>query len=528
MTTCPKCQTQNDADAAFCINCREPLKTRDTLATVNTPDPNRTRRGNAPSSPSLDLEPGAVFAERYTIVERIGQGGMGVVYRATESLGNTGRDIALKLIRADRLADDKAVDQLVHEGMLTQNIRHPNVVAVYNVGVAEEKPFVAMEYVEGVSLRAWIRSLVSTQQEASLQIVATLLRNILDGLAAAHQIDVVHRDLKPENIILLRAPQADNAPLKILDFGIARAPGTIEATTGTGVGTPNYMAPEQITNPTVAGPSADLYSLSVIFYELLMGVLPTGYWQPPSGGRGDVPESVDKLIQDGLSNRQMSRPQTTDEYRQRLDAIMADVVVAEPDDPVPDPQPEPTPVPTPPPPPPPPPPGEWSTGKKWAVGAGAAAVLVIGLSSGGGGDGGGGGSSSSGGGSSSSSSSSGGQVIPPDPPPVTPQRQPVYTDTSGTWDGTNGVYLDVVTYQDGTFEGDGIWTDGFDIYVNGSLATGVVNMQYANGQQFLGVLTGGKDWCHVRIDAQYPNGSSAGGTGYHIGHSDGEDCPLLN
>ncbi|HHL43985.1 MAG TPA: hypothetical protein ENJ42_10225, partial [Hellea balneolensis] len=129
---------------------------------------------------------------------------------------------------------------------------------------------------------------------------------------------VIHRDLKPENIILLDEPTDKSAPLKILDFGIARAAGVMESGTGTGLGTPRYMAPEQITNPDTAGPSADLYSLSVLFYELLVDVLPQGHWQPPSGGRSDIPGGIDALIEKGLSNRPSARPQSADEYRKAL------------------------------------------------------------------------------------------------------------------------------------------------------------------------------------------------------------------
>jgi len=119
--------------------------------------------------------------------------------------------------------------------------------------------------------------------------------------------------------MLIDEPTESAAPLKILDFGIARATGAVtDSGTGTGLGTPRYMAPEQITSPDTAGEAADLYSLSVLFYELLVDVLPQGHWQPPSGGRPDIPQAIDRLIESGLSNRPANRPQSAGEYRDAL------------------------------------------------------------------------------------------------------------------------------------------------------------------------------------------------------------------
>jgi serine/threonine protein kinase len=140
---------------------------------------------------------------------------------------------------------------------------------------------------------------------------------ILAGLDAAHKAGVVHRDLKPENVMLTTVPNDQGAQLKILDFGVARAAGAGD-TGATSLGTRGYMAPEQITAPDAAQPSADLYSLSVMFYELLVGVVPQGHWQPPSGGRSDVPPAIDKLIERGLANNPRVRPQNVAEYGQLL------------------------------------------------------------------------------------------------------------------------------------------------------------------------------------------------------------------
>jgi serine/threonine protein kinase len=180
-----------------------------------------------------------------------------------------------------------------------------------------------MEYIEAISLRDWHRKQVQDRKDVPLAVAARIVAEILDGLTAAHGKGIVHRDLKPENILLTDDPTPEKASLKIVDFGIARAAGApIESGTGTGLGTPRYMAPEQVTNADSAGPSADLYSLSIIFYELLVDVLPQGHWQPPSGGRADIPAAIDRLIERGLANRAASRPQSASEYRQQLVAAM--------------------------------------------------------------------------------------------------------------------------------------------------------------------------------------------------------------
>ncbi|QDZ08774.1 protein kinase [Sphingomonas panacisoli] len=344
MIACPNCKAENPDGSSFCQHCGKPLAGQATgsgpidLSSLNTISGDETKPRGYKQSEDTALEPGTVFAERYTIESIIGRGGMGIVYRAKDSIGD--RAVALKLIRSDVVGGDAAIKRLISEGVLTQDIRHKNVVSVYNVGQQDDQPFVSMEFVNGVSLREWLRQQVTARTEVPLRVAARIIAEILDGLDAAHSMGIVHRDLKPENVMLTADPSPTAAPLKILDFGIARAANKIESGTGTGLGTPRYMAPEQITNPDAAGPSADIYSVSVMFYELLVDVLPQGHWQPPSGGRSDVSPAVDSLIERGLSNRPASRPQTAKDYRGELVAAVNNTAPASP------------PRPTPPPPPP--------------------------------------------------------------------------------------------------------------------------------------------------------------------------------
>jgi len=322
MGTCPHCGTANPGDASFCAECGKRMAEpgagagMQTISAMETIASLPTRSGR---DDHIELAPGEEFASRYVIDRVIGKGGMGVVYRAKDKLID--KVIALKLIRRDRLGGEGAVKRLINEGVTTRDVRHNNVVAVYDVGEADGSPFVSMEYIEAIPLRDWHRKQVQERRDVPLPVAARIIIEVLAGLEAAHAKGVIHRDLKPENILLTEDPTAERAPLKIVDFGIARAAGAaaIESATGTGLGTPRYMAPEQITNADSARESADLYSVSIIFYELLVDVLPQGHWQPPSGGRSDIPMAVDKLIERGLSNRAASRQQSAAEYRQQLE-----------------------------------------------------------------------------------------------------------------------------------------------------------------------------------------------------------------
>lgn len=330
---CPNCGSALSADARFCGECgqalqqlgkslveKAPAAVADSgpdLSGLHTIDGAETKSPRGSST--RVLAPGDVFAARYEVTQVVGEGGMGVVYRAKDKLVE--KDVALKLIRADRLAGADAVKRLIREGVTSRDIRHPNVVAVYDVGESDGQPYMSMEFLAGQSLRGWTRKRLSASQDCSMVTAACVISEILAGLDAAHRAGVVHRDLKPENVMLTREPTDAGASLKILDFGVARAAGSGD-TGATSLGTRGYMAPEQITAPDAAAPSADLYSLSVMFYELLVGVVPQGHWQPPSGGRSDVPPAVDKLIERGLSNNPRQRPQNVAEYGRALAEAM--------------------------------------------------------------------------------------------------------------------------------------------------------------------------------------------------------------
>lgn len=384
MINCKNCQFENPQGASFCADCGKPLKEQvaapagDDLASAQTVSPYETiGRKEAKNDSKLDYTDGDLFAGRYTIGSLIGRGGMGVVYRATDRHGD--REVALKLIRPDLLTGPESMKRLISEGVTTQDLSHDNIVRVYNVDEADGLPYVAMEFVEGITLAEWHRARMAAREQVPTQVAGRIMMEVLSGLEAAHDAGIIHRDLKPQNIILTAEPDAKSAPLKILDFGIARAADQEESLAGTAMGTPGYMAPEQRTDPDLVDNSADIYALSKIFYKMLMDALPDGMWQPPSGSRGDVPEPVDTLILAGISVNRLGRPQTVSEYRERLIAAMNNKVWSGPTPTPPVPRPSP-------PPPPPPPPGprpapfdfsEWISGPGKPVGIGCGGLIVL-------------------------------------------------------------------------------------------------------------------------------------------------------
>jgi serine/threonine protein kinase len=325
---CATCHAPLPTDAAFCPNCG----TKPSSAGAPAPPASggvRTYSGLNTVAPMREssataLEPGTLFAGRYEVVRKLGEGGMGIVYVAKDT--NTGEEMVLKLIHPDLVSGEAAVKRLMAEGMMARQIRHPNIVAVYDVALADGQPYFTMEYVKGVSLRSWMVDAIRSGRETTLEIAVNLLKSILAGLAVAHKMGVVHRDLKPENVLLCGDPNAGNFDLKILDFGIARAinaPATARSGGGGGaVGTPLYMAPEQMTSADAVGPPADIYSLTVIFYELLMEAPPQSRWEPVGKNRPGIPKAIDDLIEKGLAARPRSRFAAADQFDRAIDAAM--------------------------------------------------------------------------------------------------------------------------------------------------------------------------------------------------------------
>src|SRR3954471_12430635 len=218
--------------------------------------------GSIEGRDSSPFDEGPIEVPGYDVVEVLGRGGVGVVYKAVHR--KLRRTVALKMLLVGAFATRAERRRFAREAELVAGLRHPNVVQVYDVGDLDGRPYFTMEFVDGGSLAERVAGTPLPAREAA-SIVATLA----DAVAAAHRAGVVHRDLKPSNVLLT----ADGTP-KVGDFGLARHLEVESSLTQTGVavGTPSYMAPEQARGRTgEIGPAADLYALGAVLYELLTG-----------------------------------------------------------------------------------------------------------------------------------------------------------------------------------------------------------------------------------------------------------------
>src|SRR5262245_55143422 len=230
-----------------------------------------------PTAPpeELPLRPGQTF-HGLEILELLGKGGMGVVYKARQP--TLDRMVALKILPQKMALDPDFQNRFIREAKALGSLNHPNIVAVYDFGAEGGLFFFAMEFVDGTNLRQVLRDRKLPPEQA-LKIVPQLC----DALEYAHGEGVVHRDIKPENILLDRKGR-----VKIADFGLAKLVGADVAAanmltvTNMVMGTPHYMAPEQVENPKGVDHRADIYAIGVVFYEMLTGELPIGRFEMPS------------------------------------------------------------------------------------------------------------------------------------------------------------------------------------------------------------------------------------------------------
>ena len=258
------------------------------------------------------------------IIELIGRGGMGAVYKARQK--SLGRLVALKILPPRHAAIPSFAERFSREAQALAELNHPNIVTVHDFGRAGEFFFLMMEYIDGVNLRQAMMAGRFTPPQA-LAIVPP----ICEALQFAHDRGIVHRDVKPENLLLDKAGH-----VKIADFGIARIMGAgLDPASGVAVsdspgltqdsvlGTPRYMAPEQAAHPAQADHRADIYSLGVVLYELLTGELPVGRFEPPSR-RVQIDVRLDAIVLRALEHTPELRYQTIGEMRTQVMAVVND------------------------------------------------------------------------------------------------------------------------------------------------------------------------------------------------------------
>ncbi|MCA9299521.1 MAG: serine/threonine protein kinase, partial [Phycisphaerales bacterium] len=214
--------------------------------------------------------PGSVLAERYRLIERVGHGGMGTIWRG-EHLA-LGTPVAIKLINPALVDDPDARDRFVREARAAATIRSPHVVQIFDYGVDDGTPYIAMELLEGESLAERLQRAGALAPEVTLRILTHVLR----AITKAHEEGVVHRDLKPANVFLVEDDGAEIA--KVLDFGVAKGldGARLGTTTNTGMvlGTPHYMSPEQMMRSGTVDTQVDLWAVAIIAYECLLGRRP--------------------------------------------------------------------------------------------------------------------------------------------------------------------------------------------------------------------------------------------------------------
>src|SRR5690554_84989 len=227
------------------------------------------------SASEIKFQPGMVLAERYQLSEEIGRGGFGMVYRARQL--NMDRDVALKILPPKFMAVSDVVERFRREARLASRLRHPNTITVHDYGSHENLLFIVMELLEGEDLA----DVLAKQRTLEMERILHIGRQTLKSLHEAHSQNIVHRDLKPENIFLAHVGEERDF-VKILDFGIAKlampeghaiGAGRKLTMSGSTVGTPTYMAPEQAAGDEV-DPLSDLYALAVILYETACGKPP--------------------------------------------------------------------------------------------------------------------------------------------------------------------------------------------------------------------------------------------------------------
>jgi serine/threonine protein kinase/dienelactone hydrolase len=300
---CPKCQVEILDDSQFCSKCGTPIHPGDKAFLSHTRTILR---------PIDEIVPGTELAGKYKIIDVVGKGGMGIVYKAEDT--KLKRNVALKFMPPELTKDKEAKDRFVIEAQAAAALSHPNICTIHEINEEEGKSFIAMEYVEGQSLRNKIdRGPIEIGEAVDIAI------QVAEGMEQAHKKGIVHRDIKSANIMV-----TDEGQAKIMDFGLAKVKGgTLLTREGTTLGTVAYMSPEQARGEEV-DQRTDIWSLGIVLYEMLSGQLPFmgdreasilysvvhEEAKPVSAWNPNIPSEIQQIINCALKKKPEARYQS--------------------------------------------------------------------------------------------------------------------------------------------------------------------------------------------------------------------------
>jgi len=320
---CPKCFFENPDDTYYCGKCGALLRNIREISSFQTVTLHTSPR---------KLTRGTTFAGRYEVMEELGRGGMGRVYKVLDKEIN--EEIALKLLKIEIADDKEIIERFRNELRLSRKISHRNVCRMFDLSKEEEAYYITMEYVPGENLKG----LIHKTGQFSVGKAVIVAKQVCEGLAEAHRLGVIHRDLKPQNIMIDKEGNA-----RIMDFGIARslkAEGITE--TGMVIGTPEYMSPEQVEGEKIDQRS-DIYSLGVIIYEMVTGKLPFEGNTPiivamkhkietpldPKEFNTQIPDEISRVILKCMEKEKIMRYQRTEELLKELTNLEKNLLFTE-------------------------------------------------------------------------------------------------------------------------------------------------------------------------------------------------------